>query len=111
MKYLPGESLVNTWNLSHPLRGETERLTLTVCPPDMVVKLIGEDSTYEGIRLLFDGLQQPLLNKQVGGQERGGGGGQSRGGIQCVPLSPQMTYVLLDIAVQELFPELTKVIM
>lgn len=24
-------------------------------------------------------------------------------------LSPQMTYVLLDIAVQELFPEITKV--
>ncbi|XP_041661146.1 sorting nexin-14 isoform X3 [Cheilinus undulatus] len=51
--------------------------------PDFVVKCIGEEAKYEGIRLLFDGLQQPLLNKQ-------------------------MTYVLLDIAVQELFPELTK---
>ncbi|KAM6992820.1 sorting nexin-14 [Tautogolabrus adspersus] len=51
--------------------------------PDFVVKCIGEEAKYEGIRLLFDGIQQPLLNKQ-------------------------MTYVLLDIAVQELFPELTK---
>ncbi|XP_076011106.1 sorting nexin-14-like isoform X2 [Genypterus blacodes] len=51
--------------------------------PDYVGKCIGEECKYEGIRLLFDGLQQPLLNKQ-------------------------MTYVLLDIAVQELFPELSK---
>uniref|UniRef100_UPI0037E92A67 sorting nexin-14 isoform X2 n=1 Tax=Semicossyphus pulcher TaxID=241346 RepID=UPI0037E92A67 len=51
--------------------------------PDFVEKCIGEDAKYEGIRLLFDGIQQPLLNKQ-------------------------MTYVLLDIAVQELFPELSK---
>ncbi|XP_030626203.1 sorting nexin-14 isoform X5 [Chanos chanos] len=51
--------------------------------PDVVVKCIGEEARYEGIRLLFDALQQPVLNKQ-------------------------MTYVLLDIAVQELFPELTK---
>uniref|UniRef100_A0A671UM07 Sorting nexin 14 n=1 Tax=Sparus aurata TaxID=8175 RepID=A0A671UM07_SPAAU len=52
--------------------------------PDFVLKCIGEEAKFEGIRLLFDILQQPLLNKQ-------------------------MTYVLLDIAVQELFPELTKV--
>uniref|UniRef100_A0A4W6ERK7 Sorting nexin 14 n=1 Tax=Lates calcarifer TaxID=8187 RepID=A0A4W6ERK7_LATCA len=52
--------------------------------PDFVGKCIGEEAKYEGIRLLFDGFQQPLLNKQ-------------------------MTYVLLDIAVQELFPELSKV--
>lgn len=32
---------------------------------DLVVKYIGEEAKYEGIRLLFDGLQQPLLNKQV----------------------------------------------
>lgn len=51
--------------------------------PDFVLKCIGEEAKFEGIRLLFDILQQPLLNKQ-------------------------MTYVLLDIAVQELFPELTK---
>ncbi|XP_044026069.1 sorting nexin-14 isoform X2 [Siniperca chuatsi] len=50
--------------------------------PDFVGKCIGEEAKYEGIRLLFDGFQQPLLNKQ-------------------------MTYVLLDIAVQELFPELS----
>lgn len=32
---------------------------------DFVGKCIGEEAKYEGIRLLFDGLQQPLLNKQV----------------------------------------------
>ncbi|XP_045916852.1 sorting nexin-14-like isoform X2 [Micropterus dolomieu] len=51
--------------------------------PDFVGKCIGEEAKYEGIRLLFEVFQQPLLNKQ-------------------------MTYVLLDIAVQELFPELCK---
>uniref|UniRef100_A0A8C7KNV5 Sorting nexin 14 n=1 Tax=Oncorhynchus kisutch TaxID=8019 RepID=A0A8C7KNV5_ONCKI len=52
--------------------------------PDFVEKCIGQEAKYEGIRLLFDGFQQPLLNKQ-------------------------MTYVLMDIAVEELFPELGKV--
>ncbi|XP_076834528.1 sorting nexin-14-like isoform X2 [Brachyhypopomus gauderio] len=52
--------------------------------PDLLGKCIGEESKYEGIQLLFDGLQQPVLNKQL-------------------------TYILLDIAVQELFPELNKV--
>ncbi|KAG8124064.1 hypothetical protein E2320_019626 [Naja naja] len=47
----------------------------------LIGKCIGEDAKYEGIRLLFDGLQQPVLNKQL-------------------------TYVLLDIGIQELFPEL-----
>uniref|UniRef100_A0A674EB66 Sorting nexin 14 n=1 Tax=Salmo trutta TaxID=8032 RepID=A0A674EB66_SALTR len=51
--------------------------------PDFVEKCIGQEAKYEGIRLLFDGFQQPLLNKQ-------------------------MTYVLMDIAVEELFPELSK---
>lgn len=32
---------------------------------DFVGKCIGEEAKYEGIRFLFDGLQQPLLNKQV----------------------------------------------
>ncbi|XP_036438260.1 sorting nexin-14 isoform X1 [Colossoma macropomum] len=49
--------------------------------PDIVGKCIGEENKSEGIQLLFNCIQQPLLNKQ-------------------------MTYVLLDIAVQELFPEL-----
>ncbi|XP_037393351.1 sorting nexin-14 isoform X2 [Pygocentrus nattereri] len=49
--------------------------------PDIVGKCIGEENKSEGIQLLFSCIQQPLLNKQ-------------------------MTYVLLDIAVQELFPEL-----
>uniref|UniRef100_A0A669EDP3 Sorting nexin 14 n=1 Tax=Oreochromis niloticus TaxID=8128 RepID=A0A669EDP3_ORENI len=35
--------------------------------PDFVVKCIGEESKYEGIQLLFDSFQQPLLNKQVNG--------------------------------------------
>ncbi|XP_030645866.1 sorting nexin-14 isoform X2 [Chanos chanos] len=52
--------------------------------PDFLGKCIGEDAKYEGIRLLFDGLQQPVLNKQL-------------------------TYILLDIVIQELFPELNKV--
>uniref|UniRef100_A0A4W4F6B1 PX domain-containing protein n=1 Tax=Electrophorus electricus TaxID=8005 RepID=A0A4W4F6B1_ELEEL len=52
--------------------------------PDLLGKCIGEESKYEGIQLLFDGLQQPVLNKQL-------------------------TYILLDIAVQELFPELNTV--
>ncbi|KAI3364647.1 hypothetical protein L3Q82_011418, partial [Scortum barcoo] len=63
---------------------------------DFVGKLIGEEAKYEGIRLLFDAFQQPLLNKQ---------GSNS---VSFPVVSPQMTYVLLDIAVQELFPELGK---
>ncbi|KAM9703716.1 LOW QUALITY PROTEIN: sorting nexin-14-like [Menidia menidia] len=51
--------------------------------PDFVGKLIGEEAKQDGVRLLFEGMQQPLLNKQ-------------------------MTYVLLDIAMLELFPELNK---
>ncbi|XP_034051034.1 sorting nexin-14-like [Thalassophryne amazonica] len=51
--------------------------------PDLLGKCIGEEAKYEGVLLLFDGLQQPVLNKQL-------------------------TYVLLDIAIQELFPELNK---
>ncbi|KAI7800080.1 sorting nexin-14 isoform X2 [Triplophysa rosa] len=51
--------------------------------PDAVGKCISEEAKYEGVKLLFSAVQQPLLNKQV-------------------------TYVLLDIAVQELFPELCK---
>uniref|UniRef100_A0AAQ4QAF6 Sorting nexin 14 n=1 Tax=Gasterosteus aculeatus aculeatus TaxID=481459 RepID=A0AAQ4QAF6_GASAC len=52
--------------------------------PDFVEKCVGQEAKYEGIRLLFESFQQPVLNKQ-------------------------MTYVLLDIAVQELFPELSQV--
>ncbi|XP_077075759.1 sorting nexin-14 isoform X2 [Siphateles boraxobius] len=46
-----------------------------------VGKCIGEEAKYEGVKMLFNAIQQPLLNKQV-------------------------TYLLLDIALQELFPEL-----
>nr|XP_005160372.1 sorting nexin-14 isoform X1 [Danio rerio] len=51
--------------------------------PDIVGKCIGEEAKYDGVKMLFNTIQQPLLNKQ-------------------------MTYVLLDIAIQELFPELSK---
>ncbi|KAG5857305.1 hypothetical protein ANANG_G00018050 [Anguilla anguilla] len=30
---------------------------------DFLGKCIGEEAKYEGVRLLFDGLQQPVLNK------------------------------------------------
>uniref|UniRef100_A0A8C8GCR1 Sorting nexin-14 n=1 Tax=Oncorhynchus tshawytscha TaxID=74940 RepID=A0A8C8GCR1_ONCTS len=33
--------------------------------PEFLGKCIGEEARYEGVRLLFDGLQQPVLNKQV----------------------------------------------
>uniref|UniRef100_A0A3P9LMV0 PX domain-containing protein n=1 Tax=Oryzias latipes TaxID=8090 RepID=A0A3P9LMV0_ORYLA len=33
--------------------------------PDFVGKCIGEEAKHDGVRLLFDALQQPLLNKQV----------------------------------------------
>ncbi|XP_075058823.1 sorting nexin-14 isoform X2 [Mixophyes fleayi] len=51
--------------------------------PDLIGKCIGDEAKYEGIRLLFDGLQQPVLNKQL-------------------------SYVLLDIVMLEVFPELSK---
>ncbi|XP_051909318.1 sorting nexin-14-like [Hippocampus zosterae] len=49
--------------------------------PDVVGTCVGEEAKREGVGLLFEALQQPLLNKQ-------------------------MSYVLLDVAVLELFPEL-----
>nr|XP_057942390.1 sorting nexin-14 [Doryrhamphus excisus] len=51
--------------------------------PDIVDKCVGEEAKHDGVQLLFEGLQQPLLNKQ-------------------------MSYVLLDIALLELFPELER---
>ncbi|XP_073445737.1 sorting nexin-14 isoform X2 [Dendrobates tinctorius] len=51
--------------------------------PDLIGKCIGEEAKYEGIQLLFDGLQQPVLNKQL-------------------------SYVLLDILLLDIFPELGK---
>lgn len=77
---------------------------------EWLVRGLGEEGNSQGIRLLFEGLQQPLLNKQVGGGIKGGGEEGGRTSCTHQPLSPQMTYVLLDLAVQELFPELSKVI-
>ncbi|XP_018422633.1 PREDICTED: sorting nexin-14 [Nanorana parkeri] len=51
--------------------------------PDLIGKCMGDEAKYEGVRLLFDGLQQPVLNKQL-------------------------SYVLLDIVMLEIFPELNK---
>lgn len=42
---------------------------------DFVGKCIGEEAKYEGVRLLFDGLQQPVLNKQVHTQSHTNPGG------------------------------------
>ncbi|XP_051954247.1 sorting nexin-14 isoform X2 [Xyrauchen texanus] len=74
MKYLPD-------NLSK--KEKQQKTYLEQLLFDVVGKCIGEEAKYEGVKMLFNAIQQPLLNKQV-------------------------TYVLLDIAVQELFPELNK---
>ncbi|XP_078086186.1 sorting nexin-14 isoform X4 [Mustelus asterias] len=67
--------------------------------PDFFVKCIGEEAKYEGVRLLFEGLQQPVLNKQV----------VEVTGLESAVEGALLTYVLLDIVLQELFPELSKV--
>ncbi|XP_055740533.1 sorting nexin-14-like isoform X3 [Salvelinus fontinalis] len=84
--------------------------------PDFVEKCIGQEAKYEGIRLLFDGFQQPLLNKQVKLKAKQGDHFLCSQGLMVHYLfsllflssAPQMTYVLMDIAVEELFPELGK---
>lgn len=109
LKYLPGGSRV-------PAPQGGRKVSSSPSVPDVLVRWIGEDANQEGVRLLFEGLQQPLLNKQVrggkGGEDGEGEGGGRRGGASWTHRrsSPQMTYVLLDVAVQELFPELSKVI-
>ncbi|XP_057678665.1 sorting nexin-14-like [Corythoichthys intestinalis] len=62
-------------------RAELTLEEMTAYLPDVVGVFVGEEAKCEGVRLLFEGLQQPLLNKQ-------------------------MSYVLLDLAVLEIFPEL-----
>ncbi|XP_077442886.1 sorting nexin-14-like isoform X2 [Stigmatopora argus] len=62
-------------------RAERTLEAMTAYLPDAVGACVGEQAKRRGVRLLFEGLQQPLLNKQ-------------------------MSYVLLDLAVMELFPEL-----
>lgn len=37
-----------------------------ICHSEFLGKCMGEEARYEGTCLLFDGLQQPVLNKQVG---------------------------------------------
>lgn len=113
---------------------------LVVSGLDLIGKCIGEEAKYEGIRLLFDGMQQPVLNKQVtwntcetfhwvehflkwkNGYGRGLTHSVQKTKSNNVALaysswladaicfiSFQLTYVLLDIGIQELFPELSKV--
>lgn len=65
LKYLPGGSKV-------PAPQGGQKVSSIPSVPDVLVRWIGEDANQEGIRLLFEGLQQPLLNKQV----RGGKGGE-----------------------------------
>ncbi|KAF4794706.1 Sorting nexin-14 [Turdus rufiventris] len=43
---------------------ENRLVSLITLLRDLIGKCIGEEAKYEGIRLLFDGLQQPVLNKQ-----------------------------------------------
>lgn len=70
LKYLPGGPHVSTVDPSQPHGNVSPRPSVS----DVVVKCVGEDVNYEGIRLLFEGLQQPLLNKQV--RVMGGWGGR-----------------------------------
>lgn len=75
MSYIPGMQpaatppprLVSTF---HELRSTCQH-TLTcefidIYLSDFLGKCMGEEAKYEGTCLLFDGLQQPVLNKQVG---------------------------------------------
>lgn len=78
---------------------------------DLLGKCIGEEAKYEGIKLLFDGLQQPVLNKQVSYDSNK----LLTCKIHCnnyftfFRISLQLTYILLDLVILELFPELNKV--
>uniref|UniRef100_A0A8C4QXL4 Sorting nexin 14 n=1 Tax=Eptatretus burgeri TaxID=7764 RepID=A0A8C4QXL4_EPTBU len=49
--------------------------------PDLLLRQLGEEARYDGVKLLFDAIQQPLLNKQL-------------------------SYMLLDLVLLQLFPEL-----
>lgn len=64
LKYLPGGSKV-------PAPQGGQKVSSSPSVPDVLVRWIGEDANQEGIRLLFEGLQQPLLNKQVRGGKEG----------------------------------------
>lgn len=64
MSYIPG-----TWLTSPPPDYSAQRtggvIPIPIYLSDFLGKCMGEEAKYEGIRLLFDGLQQPILNKQV----------------------------------------------
>lgn len=82
LKYLPGGSKV-------PAPQGGRKVSSSPSVPDVLVRWIGEDANQEGIRLLFEGLQQPLLNKQVRGESGGGeaeGGGEGPAGLIGVRL-------------------------
>ncbi|XP_030840776.1 sorting nexin-14 [Strongylocentrotus purpuratus] len=50
--------------------------------PSIVPKVLGEEKFYDGCKIVFDALQYPKLNKQL-------------------------SYILLDIVIKEIFPELS----
>lgn len=132
MSYIPGiqvccsyPRLLSSPHLRIKPRSARQRvISKAIYLSDFLGKCMGEEAKYEGIRLLFDGLQQPILNKQVRRYK-------DKLADVCSPLTPcwerediasetalwlfvlppltQLTYVLLDIAIQELFPELNRV--
>lgn len=131
MSYIPGiqgcSSYPRLLPASHPRiephSARQRAISIAIYLSDFLGKCMGEEAKYEGIRLLFDGLQQPILNKQVRRYK-------DKLVDVCSPLTPcwerediatkqhfffvlppltQLTYVLLDIAIQELFPELNRV--
>lgn len=73
MSYIPGiqscRSYPRLLSASHPRikpRSARQRvISIAIYLSDFLGKCMGEEAKYEGIRLLFDGLQQPILNKQV----------------------------------------------
>lgn len=75
MSYIPGIAThppppTRLASTIHELRSTCQH-TLTcefidIYLSDFLGKCMGEEAKYEGTCLLFDGLQQPVLNKQVG---------------------------------------------
>lgn len=73
MSYIPGIQVCSSYprllSASHPRfkpRSARQRASsIAIYLSDFLGKCMGEEAKYEGIRLLFDGLQQPILNKQV----------------------------------------------
>lgn len=73
MSYIPGIQVCCSYprllSSSHrrikPCSARQQVISIAIYLSDFLGKCMGEEAKYEGIRLLFDGLQQPILNKQV----------------------------------------------